>query len=43
MAIDKMYKGQVKQLIVDIVEWYKGFNPEGLKVINGEKTANSLG
>ena len=43
MAIDKQYKGQIKQLIVDLIEWYGQFNPEGLKVINGEKTASSLG
>lgn len=36
-ANDKAFKGQVKQVLMETLDYYREINPEGLETINGDK------
>eukprot|EP00347_Sterkiella_histriomuscorum_P020914 403335975 len=36
-AIKKIYKGKVKEVLLETLEYYKEINPEGVATINGDK------
>jgi len=35
--LKKEYKGHAKKVIMEIMEFYKGINPEALEAVNGVK------